>query len=163
LCGILPDPQLFALAPVQITGWMLLPLAIRKTPRDLAKCITRQSATMSGNQKIAPAVDRRGFGRRNTFKSATILTTIGDTAQCVVVNLSVGGALLRLRSNLGSLDTFELHIEEDDILVLCRVVHRTDGNVGVQFIRSPRRASRVCQDKSDRMKPFLKSVLSTIR
>lgn len=118
---------------------------------------------MSGDQKTTHAVDRRSFGRRNTFKSATILTSSGDKALCVVVNISAGGALLRLRSEPSCLDTFELHIEEDDILVLCRVVHRTDGNVGVQFIRSPRRASRVCKDKSDRMKPFLASVFHTRR
>lgn len=118
---------------------------------------------MSGDQKIAHTVDRRSFGRRNTFKSATILTPTGDKVHCVVVNLSAGGALLRLRSELSSLETFELHIEVDDILVLCRVIHHTDGNVGVQFMRSPRRASRVCKDRSDRMKPFLASVFPARR
>lgn len=108
------------------------------------------------------AIDHRRVGRRNTFKTAPIQMATGK-GQCVDVNLSEGGALLQLRSEFASLDTFELHIEEDDILVLCRVVHGTEGNVGVQFIRSPRRASRECKDKSDRMQPFLESIITTRR
>lgn len=113
---------------------------------------------MHRDHKPVYSVDRRRFGRRNTFKVATMQTATGK-AQCVVVNLSTGGALLQLRSECAPLETFELHIEEDDILVMCRVVHCTDSNVGVEFIRSPRRASRACKDKSDRIKPFLASII----
>lgn len=104
------------------------------------------------------AAERRSFGRRNTFKCAAIHTPAGEVAHCVIVNLSAGGAMLQLRSEPLPLDDFELLIEEDNILVSCHVVHRTEGRVGVQFTRSPRRASQVCRVKHERMQPYLASI-----
>ncbi|MFM9937913.1 MAG: PilZ domain-containing protein [Hyphomicrobiaceae bacterium] len=87
--------------------------------------------------------DRRDFGRRDTFKRAMIVGQAGERVACVVVNLSRGGALLQVDATLVTLELFDLLMEEDDILISCRVAHRARGKMGVQFLRSPRRASRV--------------------
>lgn len=88
-------------------------------------------------------VDRRRFGRRETFKAARIVVPVLPPVRCFVVNLSTGGALLQLKEDEVVRDEFKLIIEDDDIIVSCAVVHRSDARIGVRFTSSPRRASRL--------------------
>lgn len=91
----------------------------------------------------ARPAERREFGRRRTCKPAQILSPGGAAIGCIVVNMSEGGAALRVSGSEAAPDTFHLLIEADDLVVLCRVAHRTACTIGVEFLRSPRLVSRL--------------------
>ena len=91
-----------------------------------------------------PQVESRRFGRREVFKRAEIRPISGGTpVRCYVVNISNAGALLQMNGHVVSEDVFNLYVEEDDMLVKCAVAHRTNGNIGVKYVSSPVRASRI--------------------
>jgi hypothetical protein len=83
--------------------------------------------------------NRRAFGRRNCLKSGRIVLTSGCEIPCLIVNISEGGALLQLKGGACDHDAFSLILEEDNIIVLCEVAHRTNGRIGVRYVRMPRR------------------------
>jgi hypothetical protein len=85
--------------------------------------------------------DRREFGRRATFKRAKICFPADIEHDCIVIDLSDGGARVRLLGTVEPPATFDLKIPGDDFIVTCEVAHRTDQSVGVKFVRSPRRLS----------------------
>lgn len=85
--------------------------------------------------------DRRRFGRRDTCQRAMILTEDGVSLPCTIVNIGDGGAALRMSGECEAPDNFYLVIQAEDVIVPCRVAHRTDGKVGVAYMGMPRRAS----------------------
>lgn len=110
---------------------------------------------------IGTALDnRRKFGRRDTFKWAKLILPSGAVVPCAVINISEGGALVQLRGVECHADEFQLLIMEDDILVACQVAHRANGNIGVRYVRSPRRASRVGTVQSERARALIERALS---
>lgn len=115
---------------------------------------------MSGPQRFPdqPNRERRRFGRRTTFKSARILAEGLLPLDCMLVDISDGGAGLRISDDPSLPPTFELFIEADDIIVLCRVAYRTAGKVGVEFLRSPRRASRLSNPSSQKARDFVRRI-----
>ena len=103
--------------------------------------------------------ERRRFGRRDTFKPAAIVVDGGATLACIVVNISQGGALLQTDGSDCAAERFDLLIEADDMIVACRVAHRTSGKIGVEFVASPRRASRQGTESSRRARIAVAAVL----
>jgi hypothetical protein len=91
-------------------------------------------------------IERRRFGRRDVCKCAEILLPDGERIRCIVVNISEGGALLNRLDDRNLPDFFELVIPTDDVVTSCRVAHRTNGKIGVEYVSLPRRASRVLTD-----------------
>ena len=87
--------------------------------------------------------DQRQFGRRKVLKGAQIILPSGNKLACFVVDISENGAGIRLPATQMLSGDFELLIEPDDVIVLCRIVHRTNDIVGVEYLRSPRIASRI--------------------
>lgn len=98
---------------------------------------------MPNSQVRAPAGDRRAFGRRSCLKNARIVLVSGLEIPCFVVNVSDGGALLQLKRGACEHHSFNLIIEEDDILVACEVAHRTNDRIGVRYLRMPRRLALI--------------------
>lgn len=92
------------------------------------------------------SIERRRFGRRDVCKPAVILLADGERHRCMIANISEGGALLNPLEVRDFPDRFELVIPSDDVVVSCRVAHRTAGKIGVEYISLPRRASRVLAD-----------------
>lgn len=85
-------------------------------------------------------MNRRRFGRREVFKSATILTDAGLKVPCMVINQSDGG--LALKDPLCELPpSFFIIFEEEDKIVRCQIIHQTGEAIGVQFVNAPRPAS----------------------
>ena len=77
--------------------------------------------------------DRRGTDRYATLKSADIIyrrTT--STMDCVVLNLSDSGALLRAKDHKDCPDAFLLSVLDGHFYV-CRVAWRRGGEIGVHF------------------------------
>lgn len=103
-----------------------------------------------------PRGERRGFGRRETFKPASVRWYEGEAffetqaeadaaanvRECIITNESKSGVLLSFRDCPDVPDQFDLVIQEEDKLISCRVAYRTGNKLGVQFISLPRRASR---------------------
>lgn len=85
--------------------------------------------------------ERRRFGRRSTFKRASIIEGGSEQHACIVVDISDDGARLKVSNPTSVLDSFELVIEEDDFIVRCEIVRRESEHVGVRFTSSPRRLS----------------------
>ena len=104
-------------------------------------------------------IEKRRFGRRDTFKRSTILLADESHLPCVVVNISQGGALIQIDEPARLDDRFHLLIPEDDLLVACRIAHRTNGKVGVAYIRSPQRASRLKNHNRARIRNMLQFAL----
>lgn len=80
-------------------------------------------------------VDLRKFGRRTVFKSAWISLDSHLTHPCIVVDISEGGARLKINQPDRLLPEFMLAIPEDDVLYQCHIAHRQSDLVGVEFMR----------------------------
>lgn len=80
--------------------------------------------------------EKRKSQRHRTLKGGTIaFRQLGATIDCVVRNLSDSGALLVVTSPLGVPDRFELVVQADQSVRQCRVVWRTERQIGVAFGR----------------------------
>ena len=76
--------------------------------------------------------------RTRTLKTAHIVFNDGGSViDCVVRNLSSGGALLLLPSVFGVPETFELLIDSDGSLRAARTIWKGHGKIGVAFGKAP--------------------------
>jgi len=57
----------------------------------------------------------------------------GATIDCMVRNLSEQGACLKVASPVGIPETFDLVLDTDHTVRVCRVVWRRDTQIGVKF------------------------------
>ncbi|MEQ1714586.1 MAG: PilZ domain-containing protein [Hyphomicrobium sp.] len=85
-------------------------------------------------------IDRRQFGRRAVLKHAFIVQG-EERTKCIVVDISDGGARIKLEKPEDVPENIALEIPEDDFVVHCQVVHIQSGSIGVKYIRSPMRIS----------------------
>jgi len=78
--------------------------------------------------------DRRSGHRARALKSAKIvLNGRHSTIDCLVRDLSAGGAKLKVANTAAVPKEFELLLESDNILVKAEVIWRRGEYVGVQF------------------------------
>lgn len=84
--------------------------------------------------------ERRQFGRRSVFKRALVIGKY-QRFECVVIDISEGGARIRCDDPQSIPRTFALQIADDDFIVQCEVVHVLPNAVGVKYTRSPMRIS----------------------
>jgi hypothetical protein len=84
-------------------------------------------------------IERRKTVRLKALKGARILMLdrFGRTVECIIRNLSSGGACLALRALQGVPDKFQLMFEVDRSVRHCRVVWRREALVGVAFLALP--------------------------
>ena len=85
--------------------------------------------------------ERRQFGRRSAFKSATIVQDGGSRLSATVLDLSQGGARIRVAQPEAIGKEFYLEIPQNDFIVKCGLVHMQDTSIGAVFTRAPRRLS----------------------
>ena len=104
-------------------------------------------------------IERRQFGRRKVCKPAHAIYSDGTILKVVVVDISAQGAGLQSSDANTLPENFELLIHADDMIVACRVVHRSDRLVGVCFLASPRIASRANTEKSTEIRAHLSRAL----
>lgn len=82
-------------------------------------------------------MDKRHDQRRRTFKGGKILFNQDRSViDCTVKNLSEGGAALLVESTIGIPAEFNLLISPDHVLKACKVVWKTDTQIGVSFVVS---------------------------
>ena len=83
--------------------------------------------------------EQRRAPRFKTFKGARImmLDQFGRPLECVVRNLSSGGACLALPAPRNVPDNFQLLFHTDRSVHQCRVVWRREAQLGVAFLAVP--------------------------
>jgi hypothetical protein len=87
------------------------------------------------------AKEQRKFGRRAVFKAAVLLLDSGTRIDCTLLDISDGGAKVRIPNQQIPPVELILEVPGDDLMVRCHVVYTEDRMVGLQFIKPPRRIS----------------------
>jgi hypothetical protein len=78
--------------------------------------------------------DRRGVGRTRVLRNAKIIVPRrSQVVHCTVQNLTSGGACLKFANTYGLPENFELTFEHGRTRRACRVVWRTNDQLGVAF------------------------------
>jgi hypothetical protein len=78
--------------------------------------------------------DRRDVQRTRMVRNAKIMVPRrASMIHCTVQNITSGGARLKLANTYGLPDTFELTFEQGRTRRACRVVWRTNEELGVAF------------------------------
>jgi hypothetical protein len=78
--------------------------------------------------------DRRMVGRTRVLRNAKIIVPRrASMIHCTVQNLTGGGACLKLANTYGLPESFDLTFEHGRTRRACRVVWRTDDQLGVAF------------------------------
>jgi PilZ domain len=78
--------------------------------------------------------DRRTIARTRISRSARIIAPHGaEFIDCTVQNITNGGACLKVANTDDMPETFELTFEQGHTRRACRVVWRTDDELGVAF------------------------------
>jgi len=78
--------------------------------------------------------ERRDVTRTRMSRSAKIIPPRhGSMIHCTVQNITSGGARLKLANTYGLPETFELTFEQGRTRRACRVVWRTNDELGVAF------------------------------
>lgn len=80
------------------------------------------------------STDRRAHPRKKMLKPAQIVYQDGNcVVDCVVGDLSEGGARIRHSDIFACPDSFELRIK-DEFARRCKVVQKSESGVGVKFL-----------------------------
>lgn len=77
--------------------------------------------------------DRRTIKRTRVLRNAKIIVPRRSLVSCTVQNITGGGACLKLANTFGVPDSFDLTFEHGRTRRACRVVWRTDDQLGVKF------------------------------
>lgn len=82
-------------------------------------------------------MDKRQDQRRRTFKGGKIFFNDDRSViDCTVKNLSQSGAALLVESTIGIPSEFNLLISPEHVLKACKVVWKTETQIGVSFVGS---------------------------
>ena len=82
------------------------------------------------------ASEHRAGQRRRMLKQAQIVTNTGhSTLDCLVRDMSLGGARLKVENGLAVPASFELRLVTEDTCVQVQVVWRKSNEVGVRFAK----------------------------
>ena len=85
------------------------------------------------NARSGCFVERRQFGRRQTFFHGVITGSGGCALPCIVRDLSAGGARIQVEMATWLPSRFRLVIE-GTLRSDCQIVHRSNDAVGVRFL-----------------------------
>jgi PilZ domain-containing protein len=79
--------------------------------------------------------ERRRFERTKVLKAAKIIfRRCEPLTDCVVFNLSIGGAAIQLANAAEIPDEFELTFDAARTLRLCRIAWRSENRIGAMFV-----------------------------
>jgi hypothetical protein len=88
--------------------------------------------------------DRRTIKRTRVLRSAKIIVPRrSPVIHCTVQNINNGGACLKLANTFGLPETFDLTFEHGRTRRSCRVIWRTDDQLGVAFTDTEKTVSGV--------------------
>jgi hypothetical protein len=78
-------------------------------------------------------IEKRAFPRRRVLKQGTITFRGGGGADCMVRNISIGGALVDFANPIGLPRSFTLIVATEHLMRDCHAVWSHDRRVGVAF------------------------------
>jgi hypothetical protein len=78
--------------------------------------------------------ERRRTTRLRTFKGGSIIFGVAPPIDCIIRNMSQIGAALEVQSTVGIPDDFILLIKPGFVKRRCRVVWRSAGRLGIEFV-----------------------------
>ena len=78
--------------------------------------------------------ERRRLPRTEIWRSAEIEMSAATVAECIVVDISMGGAQLLLPADLQPDDEFNFSFDHFRSTRQCRVAWRKNRNIGVAFL-----------------------------
>jgi len=84
-------------------------------------------------------IEKRTFPRHRVLKQGTIAFRGGGGIDCMVRNLSLGGARLDIINPVGLPSSFTLMIATDRFARRCHPVWRSEARIGVAFDESAER------------------------
>jgi len=82
------------------------------------------------------AVERRAHPRSEVYKNAVIRMPQGGSSDCIIQNISEGGAVLLLIDPKVIPVRFTLSVPEDDMLVECMVQRFSGSRIAVKFMNT---------------------------
>jgi hypothetical protein len=91
----------------------------------------------AGRRDVTAANDRRRFGRRETNWEGRITWGERRFAQCIVRDISVGGAMVVLREPTWLPYSFMLEIPASGFKTRCEIRHQNELRFGVEFVGLP--------------------------
>ena len=125
--------------------------------------ITRESGPpiVPVEPQVVPSQKQRIAPRRRVLKSATIaFNQRFSSVPCIVRDLSLAGAHLRVEGTINVPNTFVLIIDLDGLEANCQVVWRRDKGLGVRFASPPRpvtpKRTQVVSALAPRLAPTLR-------
>jgi hypothetical protein len=83
-------------------------------------------------------IEKRAAPRHRVLKHGTLTFSGGGRVDCMVRNISLGGARLDVANPFGLPKSFTLLIETDRFMRRCRPVWCSDTRIGVAFEEGPR-------------------------
>ena len=78
-------------------------------------------------------IEKRATPRHRVLKHGTLAFGGGGGVDCMVRNISSGGARVDIANPVGVPPTFTLVIEADQFMRRCRAVWSNDNRIGVAF------------------------------
>lgn len=103
--------------------------------------IPQKNFNIENNLAIERTREQRKFGRRPVFKAAVVALDSGERLAGTVLDLSEGGAKIKMTKPELLKGEFYLEIPDDDLIVKCCLIHIENAVAGVQYIKPPRRLS----------------------
>jgi hypothetical protein len=101
----------------------------------------QQNAKSERDLPIENSKEQRKFGRRTVFKPAVLKFDDGSSIAATVLDLSDGGAKIKVSNPESIANEFFLEIPSDDVIVRCRRARSDLDGIGAEFIKAPRRLS----------------------
>jgi hypothetical protein len=89
---------------------------------------------MISSEKAEFPHQRRQFGRRDILRAGSVTLPSGATAECRIVNVSEGGALLDFPGGMVPAKPFKLSIEGVTFTLACEPRHYRETSAGVRFV-----------------------------
>lgn len=125
---------------------MGVPLGERPSPTGLRGARGRQPLYGYRNPKtdqvrihqlLRKLVNTEPMERRATYRNRVLMAgTIefgGDPINCVIRDMSIGGASLDVTSSIGIPDRFSLVFKADGVRIPCHIAWRNEKRIGVAF------------------------------
>lgn len=91
---------------------------------------------------VETGADRRAFGRRETQMPATVRLPNHINHDCIICDISEGGALLEFPSRVEVAGRLRLSFDGGNQEIICEVRHTCGNRVGVEFARNIALAAR---------------------
>ena len=100
------------------------------------------SMNVATKNTVGPGADRRAFGRRDTNVAGLVRLSNHATLECVIRDISEGGALLEFPASVNLSGRLRLSIDGASQEIICEARHARGNRVGVQFVRNIALAAR---------------------